>query len=209
MEEVNKNIAIIPVINSVSILNINDPLQDRINEVLNSLTRSKIELAFLLKEVHEGRKWKNWGFRTFSSYIESLSHHSHSTYFKYVKVARIIAKSGYDPKGLRDIGFNKLERIFSLSPELQKHIPNLIEIAKINSLKVLESNIDIIEKKTHIEKDNKIIFIKFNETLDALWTVAENKTRRIIGASRDVHIPKKVILEACLAEFVQGEDGTL
>lgn len=191
---------------NIDLTGINDPLQTKINECLKNIMINKIELAFLLKSVHETKKWKSWGFRSFRSYMDTLSNYSYGSYFKYIKIARLVERSGYNPEELKKISFSALERIFELPTTVSEHIPNLLEIASHENMRVLNENIDIIFKKTHTDEYTHRVIIDFDDSLDAMWRAAERKVKKVMEIENNAHLHRRIVFEAILAEYVQGEE---
>lgn len=145
-----------------------EEIKNTIGRLIVTLGISKMELAFALAKVEYYNLWSEWGFKSFSSYLEEIKIFSVATTRRLAYIARLAMSHGYTLNALSGIDINKLEEIFSLPPGFKAYIPDLLEFAPSANISQLRDTIDEIMSKKKAKRKKKI-FLNFSieqETLD-------------------------------------------
>jgi len=174
--------------------------KENIKRIVNDLAMSKIQLIFELFKVDYYSLWEEWGYNSMKEYCDEIKLFTTKTCTRWIRLAREALKHGYNWERLENIPIYKLDMIFKVPPSAEKHIPDLIDLARDGSVQQINEAIKVLNRKNAGDEDTTRLIFDLPESLFPLWEQTVEKVNREAGTTRK--IPREAVLELLMANYL-------
>lgn len=167
-------------------------IKERIELLVNSLERSKFDIAELLYEIKDKKYYIGYGFDTFEEYGATLMQRQRAKYL--VRIVEVMTECGCDRKEYEKLGIAKLREITSLDPTanykdkdgklipMRDFIIGFVDEGDKMSLKEIQEHVKTLKG---LSGEDELVWVNLHMkrlVKETTWQQAIEKARVNIGA---------------------------